>query len=106
MNKNVLSERLLVQQKPDQRYHDKINLKFDYEVNNYSLDEKDPKQTFLLNKNNEKQTFLDSERFHDEIVEKFYRCKEISFAKKNWLKSIISKQKIRFRNNKFDLDLM
>lgn len=105
MNKNV-NEKLLVQNTTDSKYTEKLKLKFDYEVNNYIFDDKDNKFMTLLKKNNEKVTCLDNEKFTDELVEKFYRCKSISFIRKSCLKSVISKQKIRFRNNKFDLDLV
>ena len=106
MNNYALSEKLINQQIPEAKYIEKLNLKFDYEVNYYSLDEKDPKNLSLVRTNNEKVKFFDNHKFNDEIVEKFYRCKDISILKKNCLKSFISKQKIRFRNNKFDLDLV
>ena len=105
MNKNVLSEKLILEKNLDPKYNEKMNLKFDYEINKYTLDDKDLKNSTILTKSNEKVTFLNIQKFNDEIVEKFYRCKEISCLKKSCLKSIISKQKIRFRNNKFDLDL-
>ena len=106
MNKNGLSEKLLNEHITDKKYIEILNLKFDYEVNNYSLDEKDSKNISLIKKNYDKVKFFDNEKFHDEIVEKFYRCKKISIFRKNCLKSLISKQKIRFTNNKFDLDLV
>ena len=105
MNKNVV-EKLLVQQAKDLRYNDKIKLKFDYEINNYIFDDKDHKNNTLLTKNNEKIGFLENEKINDELVEKFYRCKNISFLRKSCIKSLVSKQKVRFRNNKFDLDLV
>ena len=43
MNNYALSEKLINQQIPEAKYIEKLNLKFDYEVNYYSLDEKDPK---------------------------------------------------------------
>lgn len=105
MNKNV-NEKLLVQSGMDNKYTEKIKLKFDYEINNYILDDKDPKSMTMLRKNNEKVAFLENEKIIDELVEKYFRCKSISFYRKNCLKSFVSKQKVRFQNNKFDLDLV
>ena len=103
---NEKSETLLMSNDKSDKYKEVLNLKFDYEVNNYTLCEKDCNNLRILKKNNEKTSIIGKDHFDDEIVEKFYRCKNISFYKKNWLKSLISKNKIRFTNNKFDLDLV
>ena len=69
------------------------NLRFDYEIDNLSL-----------GNDNDKIPKLDT--FPDELVPKYYKCENISFCSRKFLKEIISKNKIRMQKNEFDLDLV
>lgn len=73
----------------DPKYNLALTKQFDYEKNNMPIIEK-----FQL------------EKFNDELVEPFYKCEKISCYRRNWIKSLISKKKIRFLTKDFDLDLM
>jgi hypothetical protein len=79
----------------------------------FNKDEVDSKYQLALNKqfDYEKNTLPDSfkyqiEEFPDELVDPFYKCEPVSCHKRNWIKSLVSKRKIRLINSDFDLDLV
>ena len=84
----------LVNTKSDEekKYIKAVNLNFDYQKNHLELI------------NFEKLNLL--EKFSDNLVDKLYNCEKVSIFKKNFIKGLVSKKKIRFTNNLFDLDLM
>ena len=71
------------------KYKNALNKQFDYEKND--LPDADKYQI---------------EKFSDKLVEPFHKCQPISCYKRNWVKSLVSKKKIRLINNDFDLDLV
>jgi hypothetical protein len=75
----------------EKKYLRAVELNFDYEKNHPELI-------------NEEKFSL--EKFPDNLAEKFHNCEKVSIFKKNFIKGLVSKKKIRFTNNQFDLDLM
>lgn len=63
---------------------------FDYEVNTYQ----------------ENGTEERNDVFCDDLAPRFYKCEKIGFFQRKWLKSLVSKNKIRLINKQYDLDLM
>ena len=68
-----------------------FNLPFDYEIDSY------------INNLTEKIKSIDS--LPDKLVPKQYKCEPISCWDRKYIKSIVSKKKIRFQKKGFDLDL-
>ena len=77
---------LLSKEEIDRKYNNKLNFTFDYEINNYNLQE--------------------IECIDDQLADKFYKCETINILKRKWIKKLVSKNKIRLINSEFDLDLM
>jgi hypothetical protein len=79
----------------------------------FNKDEYDIKYQTALNKqfDYEKNTLPDSpkyiiDKFPDELVDPFYKCEPVKCYKRNWIKTLVSKKKIRLINQDFDLDLV
>ncbi len=86
MEKTLRQSLLAVKDEIDKKYEKKLELKFDYEINNYNSG--------------------DIEDIGDALVERFYKCEQINILKRKWVKKLVSKNKIRLVNTDFDLDLM
>lgn len=74
----------------NKKYSVQSNYEFDYEINYYK----------------ENGNIDENESFCDELVPRFYKCEPIKFYRKNWIKGIVSKNKIRLINKRYDLDMM
>jgi hypothetical protein len=91
MEENTLRNSLiLTKDEQEKKYKKAVELNFDYEKNSTKFMEEEGK--------------IDT--FKDSLAETLYNCENVNFLKKNFVKSLISKQKIRFTNQMFDLDLM
>jgi hypothetical protein len=91
MEENTLRNSLiLTKDEQEKKYKKAVELNFDYEKNSTKFMEEEGK--------------IDT--FKDSLAEKLYNCENVNFLKKNFVKSLVSKQKIRFTNQMFDLDLM
>jgi hypothetical protein len=86
MEINKKESLLLSKEDIDKKYNNKLNFTFDYEINNYNLQE--------------------IEYLNDQLAEKFYKCETVNVLKRKWMKKLVSKNKIRLVNKQFDLDLM
>ncbi len=73
----------------DSNYKEALKKDFDYEKNSLPQSEK-----------------YEIDKFPDDLVEPFHKCEPVSFLKRNYLKSLVSKKKIRLINPDFDLDLV
>ncbi len=73
----------------DYKYKDLINKDFDYEKNVYKENEN-----------------INSNKFDDSLASRYYLCENICFMKRNLIKGLVSKKKIRMINKDFDLDLV
>lgn len=73
----------------EKKYKDLIEKEFDYEKNTFVENEK-----------------YNCEKFNDKLVDKFYKCEPVNCFKTNFIKKLVSKQKIRFISKDFDLDLV
>ena len=90
MDENKLKDNLInSRDETHKRYNNSIQLDYDYEKNS-NIDNED----------------FNKESFNDSLADKFYRCEQVTCFKKNFLKRLVSKKKIRLINNNFDLDLM
>ena len=105
------------------KYLKYIDWEFDYEINNFTEDSNenfssklgnsDQKKKISENENNNTEynninnkLLNNLENFSDEFAPRFYKCENVFCLKKKYIKSIISKNKIRLINKDFDLDLM
>ena len=73
----------------DSKYTSALNKQFDYEKNAQPEIEK-----YAI------------EHFEDSLADRFFKSEPTSCLKRNWLKCLVSKKKIRLVNNQFDLDLV
>jgi hypothetical protein len=96
MDKKELRESFIKQTNTlNKIYHKVIDLEYDYEVNSYVENGMDNSQNDNI-----------KDKFCDELAPRFYKCEDVKFFKKKWIKSLVSKNKIRFINSKYDLDLV
>jgi hypothetical protein len=86
MEKSKRESLLTTKTEVEIKYAGKLDLQFDYEINKTKLD--------------------DMKDLNDEFVDRFYKCETINFFRRQWVKKLVSKNKIRLVNNEFDLDLM
>jgi hypothetical protein len=86
MEKTLRQSLLAVKDEIDKKYEKKLELKYDYEINNYNSGE--------------------IEDIGDALVERLYKCENINILKRKWIKKLVSKNKIRLVNSEYDLDLM
>jgi len=102
----------------ESKYIKFIDWKYDYEINKLlneenSFNSLNKKETFdkVINSSDDCNDLKDKiqndlNNYFDELAPRFYKCEPIFFYKKNFLKKMISKKKIRLINSEFDLDLM
>jgi hypothetical protein len=85
MEKSKRESLLATKSEIEIKYAGKLDLQFDYEVcqKGESVNE-----------------------VGDEFVDRFFKCETISYFRRQWIKKLVSKNKIRLVNNDFDLDLM
>ena len=97
MNINQLTEPLLNNENPEQEMNLNLksktlfDLKFDYEIDTYI--------------NNLSEKIISINSFPDNLVPPKYKCEPISCWDRKYIKSIVSKKKIRLQKKNFDLDL-
>lgn len=126
MENNLRESFISSKDKEEQKYLKYIDLKFDYEINNfYNLSNKKYFNTdesviterlsenfvqkeyeYDCNAILEKLKKINVEKFSDELAPINYRCENVPFYKKNYLKALVSNKRTRLINNQFDLDLM
>jgi hypothetical protein len=87
MEKSKRESLLQTKDEIEKKYAAKLNYEFDYEINKNTKSE-------------------GNDALNDEFVDRFYKCEDISLLKRQWIKKLVSKNKIRLVNNEFDLDLM
>ncbi len=122
MENNLRQSFLNTKDPKEEKYLKFINLEFDYEINKVlkAIEIKEEK-SFLLNQtDNLSETFSEKDsslncnqflfnnkdKFDDQLATRYFRSEKVSFYKKNYLKAIISRKRIRLITNEFDLDLV
>lgn len=94
-NANILQDSFIKSKDPQEiKYKKYADYEFDYEINTYDLEKEEENSMFKI------------EKFPDELAPKFYKCEKINVLNRKWIKTIVSRNKIRLVNSKFDLDLM
>jgi len=83
------------------------NYIFDYEINNIKLDSYSDSKIFIYNKEKNNYNILNYKHFNDELKQIPFSLdpNNKNYYKANFLKHLVSKQKIRFQNSQYDLDL-
>ena len=83
------------------------NYIFDYEINNIKLDSYSDSKIFIFNKERNNYDVLNYKYFNDELKQTPFSkdAHKKNYYKASFLKHLVSKQKIRFQNSQFDLDL-
>ena len=89
---------------------DQMNFTFDYEINNIKLD--DPNNESSLNskmyyfdKDYNQNRIINYNNFKDSLKKSPYRANSSQLFKACFIKHLVSKKKIRFQNDEFDLDM-